>query len=69
MIDRLQHFLRAGLFFSVVALGPGTVQGAVPQLLNHQGRMAVNGVNFEGNGQFKFALVSADGLTTYWSNN
>jgi hypothetical protein len=31
--------------------------------------MAVNGVNFEGNGQFKFALVSADGLTTYWSNN
>jgi alpha-tubulin suppressor-like RCC1 family protein len=69
MIDRLQHFLRAGLFFWLVALGPGTVQGAVPQLLNHQGRVAVNGVNFDGNGQFKFALVSADGLTTYWSND
>ena len=69
MIDRLQHFLRAGLFFWLVGLGIGTTQGAVPQLLNHQGRMAVNGVNFDGNGQFKFALVSADGLTTYWSND
>jgi hypothetical protein len=69
MIDRLQHFLRAGLFCSVVALGSGTVQGAVPQLLNHQGRVAVNGVNFDGNGQFKFALVNATGSNTYWSNN
>jgi hypothetical protein len=69
MIDRLQHFLRAGLFFWLVGLGIGTTQGAVPQLLNHQGRVAVNGVNFDGNGQFKFALVSADGLTTYWSND
>jgi hypothetical protein len=30
----------------------------VPRLIHHQGRMAVNGVNFEGTGQFKFALVS-----------
>jgi len=29
----------------------------VPQLLNHQGRVAVSGINFEGTGQFKFALV------------
>ena len=42
---------------------------AVPALLNHQGRMAVNGVNFEGTGQFKFALVNGTGTTTYWSNN
>ncbi len=42
---------------------------AVPQLINHQGRMAVNGTNFEGSGQFKFALVNADSTTTYWSND
>ena len=42
---------------------------SVPQVLNHQGRIAVNGVNFEGNGQFKFALVNADGSVSYWSND
>ena len=26
-------------------------------------------MNFEGAGQFKFALVNADGTTTYWSND
>ncbi|MEO6752383.1 MAG: galactose oxidase, partial [Chthoniobacteraceae bacterium] len=41
----------------------------VPQLINYQGRVAVGGVNFDGTGQFKFALVNAVGTTTYWSNN
>lgn len=31
----------------------------VPHLLHHQGRVAVAGVNFNGTGQFKFALVDA----------
>ena len=69
MIETLQHFVRAGLFFWLVAFGLGTTQAAVPQQLNHQGRVAVNGVNFDGNGQFKFALVNANGSTTYWSND
>jgi hypothetical protein len=42
---------------------------AVPQLISHQGRIAVNGTNFEGAGQFKFALVNSGGTITYWSNN
>eukprot|EP01031_Cornospumella_fuschlensis_P052933 gene52933-64664_t len=42
---------------------------AVPALLNHQGRIAVSGVNFEGAGQFKFALVDSGGTATYWSND
>ena len=29
----------------------------IPQLINYQGRVAVGGVNFDGAGQFKFALV------------
>lgn len=31
----------------------------VPEQINYQGRVAVSGVNFNGTGQFKFALVDA----------
>jgi hypothetical protein len=48
---------------------PLKLSAQVPQLINHQGRVAVNGVNFDGTGQFKFALVNADGSTSYWSND
>lgn len=63
---------RFRLLLSFVLNGLTCVPGAsaaVPALLNHQGRIAVNGVNFDGNGQFKFALVNAGGTTTYWSND
>ena len=39
----------------------GILHAQVPQFLNYQGRVAVNGVNFDGSGQFKFALVDAAG--------
>ena len=42
---------------------------AVPPVLNYAGQVAVNGEVFDGNGLFKFALVNADGTTTYWSND
>ena len=41
----------------------------VPQIINYQGRVLVGATNFDGSGQFKFALVNAAGTTTYWSNN
>jgi hypothetical protein len=41
----------------------------VPQLINYQGRVAVGTTNFNGTGQFKFALVNATGTTSYWSND
>jgi hypothetical protein len=41
----------------------------VPQLVNYQGRVAVGGTNFDGAGQFKFALVNAAGSATFWSND
>src|SRR5215212_2821753 len=41
----------------------------VPQLINYQGRVAVGTVNFEGSGQFRFALINATGATSYWSND
>ena len=46
-----------------------TVSGQVPQLVNYTGRVAVGTVNFDGSGQFKFALVNSNGSTTYWSND
>ena len=41
----------------------------VPQLINYQGRVTAGGVNFDGNGQFRFALVNGAGTATYWSND
>jgi hypothetical protein len=47
----------------------GTLRAQVPQLVNYQGRVAVDSVNFEGTGQFKFALVDNGGAVTFWSND
>src|SRR4030095_3331867 len=58
--------LRFALALIALAL---TLHAQVPQLVNYQGRVAVDAVNFEGTGQFKFALVNADGTTTFWSND
>lgn len=58
------------LLFLVLSFITVTVaQAGVPRVLNHQGRVAVNGVHFEGTGQFKFALVNTGGTATYWSND
>jgi hypothetical protein len=40
-----------------------------PQQINYQGRVVVGGVNFNGPGQFKFALVGPGGTPSFWSNN
>jgi|DewCreStandDraft_4_1066084.scaffolds.fasta_scaffold00060_173 hypothetical protein len=37
-------------------------------LLPHQGRIAVGGAYFNGQGQFKFALVSGTGREVFWRN-
>jgi hypothetical protein len=68
MIRRFHHGLIACLVV-LAAMLAGIASAALPQTLNHQGRIAVEGVNFDGNGQFKFALVNANGTATYWSND
>jgi hypothetical protein len=62
----MKHLSLAWLVCSLLS---AAAQAAVPLLLNHQGRIAVSGTNFQGTGQFKFALVNANGSTTYWSND
>jgi hypothetical protein len=46
-----------------------TLPAQVPQIINYQGRVLVGPTNFNGAGQFKFALVNNTGTTTYWSND
>ena len=62
-------FIRSTLLTLLSLLGSLTLRAEVPTLLNHQGLIAVNGVNFEGQGAFKFALVNADASVSYWSND
>ena len=50
-----------------MVLNSGVAQ--VPQIINYRGRGAVGTVNFDGAGQFRFALVNTTGTTTFWSND
>jgi hypothetical protein len=43
--------------------------GQVPGMMNYQGRILVGNANFNGNGQFKFALVDGNGGISFWSND
>ena len=46
-----------------------TVHAQVPQLLSYQGRVVVSSTNFNGTGQFKFALMNNANGQTLWSND
>lgn len=46
-----------------------SLHAQVPQIINYQGRVLAGTTNFNGSGQFKFALVDATGSTTFWSND
>jgi hypothetical protein len=48
---------------------PAFVSAQVPGIINYQGRVTVAGTNFNGTGQFQFALVDGTGATTLWSND
>jgi hypothetical protein len=63
--------MKRALFLLVTIIWQTTVnvRAQVPQLINYQGRLSVGGVNFNGVGQFNFALVNGSGQTTYWSND
>ncbi len=66
MKHRILPIVLAALFLT----GPPEAISA-PPLINYQGRIAVGtpAVNFNGTGQFKFALVDATGNVTFWSND
>lgn len=51
----------------IAAGGPGGA--CVPQEINHQGVVAVNGQRINGNADFKFALVDPDSGENRWTND
>lgn len=58
-----------GILLAMVLALAVTIAAQVPSMLNYQGRIAVNGVNFSGTGQFKFALINTNGSQSFWSND
>ncbi len=48
---------------------PAPLSAQVPAVIHYQGRVLAAGTAFNGQGQFKFALVNADGSQTYWRNS
>ncbi len=68
--------IAAALLFVSVALarvGSSAISASpaltTPTVVSYQGRVTVNGRPYNGTGQFKFAIVSADGSVAYWSND
>ena len=64
--------MRSFVIYAVLALFAGLalqVLGQAPGIISHQGKLTVNGTNFNGPAQFKFALVNGSGSVTYWSDN
>ena len=55
--------------FLFLASLTGLTHAQVPGLLSYQGRVFSGAAAFEGNGQFKFALLNADGSVVYLLNH
>src|SRR6185436_11011763 len=62
----MRHHILSGF---LVLIASATLHAQVPQIINYQGRVLAGSSNFNGTGQFKFALVDTNGSTTYWSND
>src|SRR5947208_510308 len=69
---KTNHFLKSDRFLALALLGFGLLavgRAQVPQLISYQGRLTTGSANFDGAGQFKFALVNSNGAASFWSND
>ncbi len=55
------------LFFGIAVLQAASAP--VPERISYQGRVLSHGRNFDGAGQFRFALIDAVSTQTLWSND
>ena len=60
---------RTLLTLASLALLTIAAQAQVPPMISYQGRVLMDNVNFNGTGQFKFALVQGAGPTLLWKND
>lgn len=56
------------VFVAFILASSRMASAQVPGVIHYQGRVLAEGKAFEGAGQFKFALVNANGSQTYWQN-
>lgn len=61
------RFVFSGFLFLVLSGNLANAQG-IPLTINYQGKVEVNGLPFDGTGQFRFALVSQAGVYL-WTND
>lgn len=66
VLDRQLSRAILGLCLSCVLLAGAA--SSIPNLINFQGRLIVRGESFQGDGEFKFALLNGDGSVHYWRN-
>jgi len=57
------------IFLILINLFSNSSYAQIPQIISFQGQIASGGSSYNGTGLFAFALVSTNGLTTYWSND
>ncbi len=60
---------RTSLTVASLAMIATATQAQVPTMISYQGRVLMNNANYNGTGQFKFALVQAAGPTLLWKND
>ena len=60
---------KSAVVIALVLLALCSAPAQVPSILNYQGRVTVGGTNFNGTGQFKFALVNSNGGFALWRND
>jgi len=66
---RAVSFPRSLVHLASLALLTIAAQAQVPPMISYQGRVLMDNVNFNGTGQFKFALVRGPGPTLLWKND
>lgn len=69
LVGGKRAMLRFLLSLCVGGLIPIAVRGEIPLQINHQGLVKVNGLAFNGNGDFRFALVDPDTGDNLWTND
>lgn len=60
--------LVCGVLLLLACLECNEAEAQVPGLINYQGRVAVGRTDFDGQGNFRLALINADGSQVYWRN-
>lgn len=61
--------MRRNMVVSLLFLLASTALADVPQTINHQGVVKVNGQPFNGTGRFKFAILNAAGVNVWTNDN